>query len=41
VELRLTVDYHGFQMSSIARPAGEMLKTVEEWHIALREKGWI
>jgi hypothetical protein len=39
-ELRLMIDGHGLQMSSVARSGGEMLSRVEQWHAAMREKGW-
>jgi hypothetical protein len=31
-ELRLMIDGHGLQMSSVVRSADEMLTTVEKWH---------
>ena len=39
-ELRLQIDGRGLMMSSVVRSGGEMLKSVEEWHAAMREKGW-
>jgi hypothetical protein len=40
-ELRLQVDGHGLQRSSVVRSAAEMLKTVDEWRLAMLEKGRI
>jgi hypothetical protein len=39
-ELRLHVDREGFLMSSVTRSGAEMIARVEEWHAAMREKGW-
>lgn len=35
----MQIDGHGFLMSSVARSGSEMLKTIEEWHGAMLEKG--
>jgi hypothetical protein len=39
-ELRLSIDGHGLQMSSVVRSAGEMTKTADAWRAAMAEKGW-
>jgi hypothetical protein len=39
-ELRLMIDGHGMQMTSVVRSAVEMLDMVEEWKTAMRGKGW-
>lgn len=40
-ELRLQIDGHGLQMSSVVRSAGEMTKTADEWCEAMIERGWV
>jgi hypothetical protein len=39
-ELRLMVEGHGLQMSSVARSVAEKLKTLEMWYAAMRDNGW-
>lgn len=39
-ELRLMVNDHGLQMSSVVRSAGEMTTISEQWKAAMIEKGW-
>ena len=39
-ELQLMVDGYGLQRSSVVRSAREMITTIEEWHLAMLEKGW-
>jgi hypothetical protein len=39
-ELRLIIDGHGLQMSSVVRSAPEMQRTSEEWAAAMTEGGW-
>jgi hypothetical protein len=39
-ELRLQVDGHGLQMSSVVRSAPETVQSVENWRAALLEKDW-
>jgi hypothetical protein len=39
-ELRLEIDGHGLQMSSVVRSAEEMLTTADTWKAAMLEKGW-
>jgi hypothetical protein len=39
-ELRLMIEGHGLQMSSVVRSAEEMLATVDTWKAAMIEKGW-
>jgi hypothetical protein len=38
-ELRLMIDGHGLQMSSVVRP-GEMFDQIESYQAAMLEKGW-
>jgi hypothetical protein len=38
-ELRLMIDGHGLQLSSVVRPS-EMLDQVEKYRAAMLEKGW-
>ena len=38
-ELRLMIDGHGLQMSSVARSANEMTDTADKWLAALAERG--
>jgi hypothetical protein len=39
-ELRLMIDGHGMQMTSVVRSAAEMLTMVEQWKAVMLEKGW-
>jgi hypothetical protein len=39
-ELRLMIDGHGMQMTSVVRSAAEMLEALEKWRAAMLEKGW-
>jgi hypothetical protein len=39
-ELRLTIDGHGLQMSSVVRSADEIRQTAEQWRTAMAERGW-
>jgi hypothetical protein len=39
-ELRLMIDGHGLQMSSVVRSDAEMVATVDQWRAAMLEKGW-
>jgi hypothetical protein len=39
-ELRLEIDGHGLQMSSVVRSADEMRATADTWKGAMLEKGW-
>jgi hypothetical protein len=40
-ELRLVIDGHGLQMSSVVRSAEEMVATSDAWRAAMTEKGWV
>ena len=39
-ELRLMIDGHGLQMSSLCRSGREMVDRADEWRAAMIEKGW-
>ena len=39
-ELRLQVEGHGLQMSSLCRSGREMVDRADEWRAAMLEKGW-
>ena len=39
-ELRLEIDGHGLQLSSVVRSARELQHTADHWHAAMIEKGW-
>ena len=39
-ELRLMIDGHGLQLSSLCRSGREMVDRAEEWRTAMIEKGW-
>jgi hypothetical protein len=39
-ELKLMIDGHGLQMSSVVRTDREMAATVDTWRAAMIEKGW-
>jgi hypothetical protein len=39
-ELRLMIDGHGLQLSSVVRSATEMNNTADSWRAAMLEKGW-
>jgi hypothetical protein len=39
-ELKLTIDGHGLQMSSVVHSAEEMRETADRWLCAMLEKGW-
>jgi hypothetical protein len=39
-DLRLMIDGHGLQMSSLCRSGREMVDSTDEWRAALVEKGW-
>jgi hypothetical protein len=39
-ELRLTVDGHGLQVSSVVRSAEDMREKIDTWRGAMHEKGW-
>ena len=39
-ELRLQIDGHGLQMTTVLRSAPEVVKTVEAWRAAMLAKGW-
>jgi len=39
-EVRLLIDDDGFPITTVAPSAGEMLRTVEQWHEVLTAKGW-
>lgn len=39
-DLRLMIDGHGLQMSSLCRSGREMVDRADEWKAAMVEKGW-
>ena len=39
-ELRLQIDRHGLQMSSLCRSGREMVDRADEWKAAMLEKDW-
>jgi hypothetical protein len=39
-DLRLMIDGHGVQMSSLCRSGREMVDRSDEWKAAMIEKGW-
>jgi hypothetical protein len=40
LELRLMIDGHGMQMTSVVRSAAEMHDMLEQWEAAMLTKGW-
>jgi hypothetical protein len=40
-EVRLLIDHDRFPMTTVARSAGEMLQTVEQWWAVLAARGWV
>ena len=39
-DLRLMIDGHGLQLSSLCRSGQEMVERSDEWRAAMIEKGW-
>ena len=39
-DLRLMIDGHGLQMSSLCRSGREMVERAEEWRMAMAQRGW-
>jgi hypothetical protein len=39
-ELRLMIDGHGLQKSSVARSASEMNETADQWRTTMLAEGW-